>query len=118
VIAAQRWPANVCAGADFITGQWEIHPGERIVDCELDLDTKPMWGQVALHEDTVRNLNRALGWPTVEEYEMLAAQLATARADADLLRATLVEAQRDKAEAVQALELVTRVRAAKAPAST
>lgn len=118
MIAAQRWPANTVGGCDFVTGLADIRPGERIVDLECDLDALPAWGQLAIHENTVRNLNRALGWPTVEDYEQLAAALATARADADLQRQALAECQRDKAEAESALAAIAKAWKSRPPANS
>jgi hypothetical protein len=56
------FPTDACTGADFITGRYEVEPGERIVDLDVDLDALPAWGRLCVHERTVRLMMTALGW--------------------------------------------------------
>jgi hypothetical protein len=52
----------VVRGGDFMTGRYEIAPGEQIIDCDTDLDSLPAWGLLCLHEQSVRDMVKALGW--------------------------------------------------------
>jgi hypothetical protein len=56
------FPAHAVTGADFVTGVYEIKPGEHVVDLQVDLDTLPAWGVLCLHETTVKLMMAALGW--------------------------------------------------------
>jgi hypothetical protein len=56
------FPVDACAGGDFVTGRYEVAPGEHVVDLDRDLDALPSWGRLCLHEDTVRLLMTCLGW--------------------------------------------------------
>lgn len=109
--AATRWPANVVAGADFVSGRYEIGPDEQIIDLQVSLDDLPVqsgW-QLAIHQDTVLNMMRCLRWPLPADYAALEDRLATALADAELLREALTEARHATAEAESALLAVTKV---------
>lgn len=57
-----RFPVDAVTGGDFATGRWEIEPGERVVDLDVDLDALPAWGRLCLHERTVRLMMNTLGW--------------------------------------------------------
>lgn len=56
------FPVDACTGGDFVTGRYEVAPGERVVDLDRDLDALPAWGRLCLHENTVRMMMTALGW--------------------------------------------------------
>ena len=56
------FPVDAVTGADFVTGRYEVKPGERVVDLDTDLDALPAWGRLCLHEQTVMLMMTALGW--------------------------------------------------------
>jgi hypothetical protein len=56
------FPAGAVTGADFVTGRYEMAPGDRVVDLQVDLDALPAWGLLCLHESTVTLMMTALGW--------------------------------------------------------
>jgi hypothetical protein len=56
------FPAGTVTGADFVTGVYEILPGQRVVDLDVDLDALPAWGRLCLHESTVKLMMSTLGW--------------------------------------------------------
>jgi hypothetical protein len=58
----EQWPAGVVRGGDCVTGRYEINAGERIVDLDTDLEALPAWGLLCLHEATVADMVRMLGW--------------------------------------------------------
>lgn len=57
-----RFPVDAITGGDFVTGRYEVKPGERVVDFDCDVDTMPAWGRLCVHEDTVKLMMNALGW--------------------------------------------------------
>ncbi len=54
----------------FITGRYEVAEGERIIDLDLDLETKPAYGRVCLSELAVKLLNQQLGWNVEPEAKL------------------------------------------------
>jgi len=56
------FPVDAVTGGDFITGRYEVAPGERVVDFDSDLDALPSWGRLCVHENTVKLMMTALGW--------------------------------------------------------
>lgn len=57
-----RFPVDACTGGDFITGRYELAPGQHVVDLDRDLDALPAWGRLCIHEDTVRLMMVCLDW--------------------------------------------------------
>jgi hypothetical protein len=77
------FPAGAVTGADFVTGRYEMAPGDRVVDLQVDLDALPAWGLLCLHESTVTLMMTALGW----EYDpVLAAKVKEQAAELARLR--------------------------------
>jgi len=58
----EAFPVDVVTGGDFVTGRYQVAPGERIVDLDTDVDALPQWGRLCLHEETVKLMMNALGW--------------------------------------------------------
>ena len=56
------FPVDAVTGGDFVTGRYEVKPGERVVDLDSDLDAMPAWGRLCVHEQTVMAMMTALGW--------------------------------------------------------
>jgi hypothetical protein len=77
------FPAGAVTGADFVTGQYEVGPGERVVNLDVDLDALPAWGLLCVHESTVKLMMTALGW----DYEpAMAAKVKEQRVEIERLR--------------------------------
>jgi len=77
------FPAGAVGGGAFVTGRYEVGPGERVVDLDTDLDALPAFGLLCVHESTVRMMMTALGWE-YDEHE--AAKLRAADAEIRRLR--------------------------------
>jgi hypothetical protein len=60
--ARPAFPVDAVTGGDFVTGAYELRPGERVLDLGRDLDNLPAWGRLCVHEDTVKLMMEALGW--------------------------------------------------------
>lgn len=78
------FPVNSVKGGDFVTGRYEVAPGERVVDLDTDLDAMPAWGRLCVHEETVKAMMTALGWelpdePMARRFQHQAAELARLR---------------------------------------
>jgi len=54
------YPTDAVTGGCFVTRRYEIAPGERIVDLDVDLDTLPAWGRLCVSELGVRMMARCL----------------------------------------------------------
>lgn len=57
-----RFPVDAVTGGDFVTGRYQLAPGERVVDLDVDLDALPAWGRLCVHQQTVELMMVALGW--------------------------------------------------------
>ncbi len=71
-----RFPVDAVTGGDFVTRRYELRPGQRVVDLDTDLDALPQWGRLCLHEDTVRDMARLLGFEADPELAERAMRLA------------------------------------------
>lgn len=111
--AAYQWPAGTCGNADFVTGEYVLERGDRIIDFERDVDVLP-FGLLCIHEHTVRLICGLLDYPTPDRMEELEGQLRTAEATAELLRGALEKSEQARTEAEQALATVTKVQRARA----
>lgn len=58
----EHYPATAAGGACFITKRYEVEPGERVIDLQIDLETLPAFGHLCVSEKAVRLLNVELGW--------------------------------------------------------
>jgi hypothetical protein len=56
------FPVDAVKGGDFVSGHYELAPGDRVVDLDTDLDAMPAWGKLCLHEQTVGLMVTLLGW--------------------------------------------------------
>lgn len=82
------YPARAVGGACFITKNYDLSGGQRVVSLDIDLSNQPMTGLVCISEEGVRQMNVALGWIADEQG---AQNLADARAEVELLRAKVTE---------------------------
>lgn len=82
------YPVDTVGGSCFLTGAYEVSEGERVVDLDLDLETKPAWGRVCLSEGAVRQMAVLLGW---EISPRKAEAISRLRAENGVLRAELAE---------------------------
>ena len=77
------YPVDAVTGGDFITGSYEVKPGDRVVDFDTDLDALPAWGRLCVHENTVKLMMTALGWEydenAVRKIKEQAAEIARIR---------------------------------------
>jgi len=60
------YPVDTVTGGCFITGRYELAPGEQIVDLDVDLEALPAWGRLCISELAVRLLMQQLGWELPE----------------------------------------------------
>tara|TARA_R110000744_G_scaffold175325_2_gene294022 strand:+ start:2672 stop:2965 length:294 start_codon:yes stop_codon:yes gene_type:complete len=58
-----RFPSYAVRNADFVTGR---RKEGRVVDLQIDVETLPAVGMLVIHEDTVLNMVKKLGWTIAE----------------------------------------------------
>jgi hypothetical protein len=90
----EQWPVDVVRGGDCVTGRYEVYPGEQIVDLDTDLEALPAWGRLCLHEATVADMVKVLGWKLhdpklVGRVFRLREQVSALRTENGALRAAL-----------------------------
>lgn len=58
--ARNAYPTDAVTGGCFVTRRYEIAPGEKVCDLDIDLDTLPAWGRLVVSELAVRLMARCL----------------------------------------------------------
>jgi hypothetical protein len=76
-----RFPTGAVRNADFVTGR---RKDGRVVDLQVDVETLPPVGVLVVHEDTVRNMVKKLGWEIQEGDALAKAEARVAELQAEL----------------------------------
>jgi len=63
------FPLGTCGGGDFVTGN-PLAPGDRIIDLDLDIESRPAFGRVCLSESTVKLMAQMIGWEPPEDKKL------------------------------------------------
>lgn len=79
------FPLGTCGGGDFVTGN-PLAPGDRIIDLDLDIESRPAWGRVCLSESTVKLMAQMIGWEPSED-KKVTKKLAQVQHERDALLA-------------------------------
>jgi hypothetical protein len=103
------YPAGAVGGCCLILKTWEIKPGEKVVDLDIDLDDLPMQGRLVLSQKAVQLLNTELGWKVVDvkEAKSVAAEQAKIIRQLETENARLLEALRGVFAAAQVADVDT-----------
>ena len=131
MILRENLPVGAVGGACFVSGRMPA-TGERVIDCEVEMEARNPYGRVCITEEIVKEMARMIGWveydPTAEQRRtVLRDHIEALTAERDALRAvfiTFMDAARlvnidlpgwtaPVEQALNALDRVTNVEAVK-----
>ena len=61
------YPAGAVGGSCFITKDYDVSGGKRVISLDVRLDNLPATGLLCVSEEAVRQLNVILGWDADEQ---------------------------------------------------
>ena len=76
-----RFPTGAVRNADFVTGR---RKEGQVVDLQVGVETLPPVGVLVVHEDTVRNMVKKLGWELQEGDSLAKAEARVAELEVEL----------------------------------